>query len=190
MDAAYVKIPFDVKAAFDKARVLVHATFDGEPYEGQLVKMGTSCHIIGIRKDIRAKIGKQPGDMVCVTLQERESTKLQYTTIDEYIAHYDGDVRERMIKLRALIHSCSPDISEKISWGMTTFVLKGNLVHFAGEKRHLGFHPAPSVIEAFADRLGDYKHSKGTVQFPYDKPMPYDLIRDMVAFRVKEQMAK
>ena len=72
MDAAYIEIPFDVKAVFDKGRVLVHITFDGEPCDGQLVKMGTPCHIIGIRKDIRAKIGKQPGDSVHVILKERE----------------------------------------------------------------------------------------------------------------------
>ena len=72
MDAAYVEIPFDVRAAFGKGRVLVHAAFDGESYDGQLVKMGTSCHILGIRKEIRAKIGKQPGDIVHVMLVERE----------------------------------------------------------------------------------------------------------------------
>lgn len=75
IDAAYVEIPFDVKAAFGKGRVLVHATFDGEPYDGQVVKMGTPCHIIGIRKDIRKKIGKQPGDTILVTLQERTKEK-------------------------------------------------------------------------------------------------------------------
>ena len=74
MDAAYVEVPFDVKAAFGKGRVLVHATFDGEPYDGQVVKMGTPCHIIGIRKDLRAKIGKQPGDVIHVTLRERNAT--------------------------------------------------------------------------------------------------------------------
>lgn len=188
MDAAYVEIPFDVKAAFGKERVPVHATFDGEAYDGQLVKMGTPCHVIGIRRDIRAKIGKQAGDMVRVTLQEREVPKLDCATVEDYIARYDGDVRARMEKLRALILACSPDISEKISWGMATFVLEGNLVHFSGEKHHMGFHPAPSAMEAFADRLGEYKYSKGTVQFPHDKPMPYDLIRDMVTFRVREQM--
>lgn len=190
MDAAYVEVPFDVKAAFGKARVLVHATFDNEPYDGQLVKMGTPCHVIGIRKDIRERIGKQPGDVIHVTLRERESPKPDYDTIDEYIARYDGEVRTRMEQLRALILACSPDITEKISWGMATFVLNGNLVHFSGEKRHMGFHPAPSAIEAFSDRLGDYKYSKGTVQLPYDKPMPYDLLRDMVVFRVREQSAK
>lgn len=72
LDGAYVEIPFDVKEAFGKGRVLVHASFYGVPYDGQLVKMGTPCHILGVRKDIRAKIGKQPGDMVHVTLRERE----------------------------------------------------------------------------------------------------------------------
>ena len=72
LDGAYVEIPFDVKEAFGKGRVLVHAAFDGEPYDGQLVRMGTPCHIHRVRKDIRAKIGKQPGHMVHVTLPERE----------------------------------------------------------------------------------------------------------------------
>ncbi|MEA4969975.1 MAG: DUF1905 domain-containing protein [Candidatus Pelethousia sp.] len=72
MDGAYVEIPFDVRAEFGKGRVLVHATFDGVPYDGQVVRMGTPCHIIGLRKSIRLEIGKQPGDVVGVTLQERE----------------------------------------------------------------------------------------------------------------------
>jgi len=71
IDGAYVEIPFDVREEFGKGRVPVHATFDGEPYDGSLVRMGTECHIIGIRKEIRAKINKQPGDLVHVTLQER-----------------------------------------------------------------------------------------------------------------------
>jgi hypothetical protein len=72
MDAAYIEIPFDVKAEFGKGRVAVHVTFDGEPYDGSVVKMGTPCHIIGIRKDIRAKIGKQSGETIRVTLKEME----------------------------------------------------------------------------------------------------------------------
>lgn len=71
LDGAYVEFPFDVKEEFGKGRVKVHATFDGEPYEGSLVRMKTTCHIIGIRKDIRAKIGKQPGDSIKVTISER-----------------------------------------------------------------------------------------------------------------------
>jgi hypothetical protein len=72
MDAAYIEIPFDVKAEFGKGRVPVYATFDGEPYEGSLVRMQTPCHIVGVRKDIRAKISKQPGDTIKVTIRERK----------------------------------------------------------------------------------------------------------------------
>lgn len=72
IDGAYVEIPFDVKDVFGKGRVKVHATFDGVNYDGSVVKMGTPCHIIGIRKDIRARIGKQPGDRIRVTIQERD----------------------------------------------------------------------------------------------------------------------
>lgn len=72
LDGAYVEIPFDVRAEFGKGRVPVHATFDGEPYDGSLVRMQTPGHIIGIRKDIRAKIGKQPGQTVHVTIMERQ----------------------------------------------------------------------------------------------------------------------
>lgn len=84
MDAAYVEIPFDMKEIFGKSRVPVHAVFDGEPYDGQAVKMGTSCHIIGVCKDIRAKIGRQPGDSIHVTLEEREKPKPAFSSVDEY----------------------------------------------------------------------------------------------------------
>jgi len=72
IDGAYVEFPYDVRAEFGRSRVRVHATFDGEPYDGSLVRMGTPGHIIGIRKEIRKKIGKKQGDMVKVTIQERE----------------------------------------------------------------------------------------------------------------------
>ena len=74
MDAAYVEVPFDIRTLFGKGRLLVHATFDGVPYDGQIVKMGTPCYIIGLRKDIRKQIGKTFGDTVHVTFIER--TKL------------------------------------------------------------------------------------------------------------------
>ena len=71
IDGAYVEFPYDVRAVFGKGRVKVHVTFDGIPYDGQLVRMGTPGHILGVRKDIRAKLGKQPGDTVLATLRER-----------------------------------------------------------------------------------------------------------------------
>lgn len=187
---AYVEIPFDVKEAFGKSRVPVHATFDNVPYEGLVVKMGTPCHIIGIRKDIRKTIGKKPGDEVHVTLRERVVAPPTITTVDGYIGQFDGEIKERLEKLRALILGASPDISEKISWGMMTFVLHKDLVHVAAQKNHIGFHPAPSAIEAFKEKLEGYTFSKGTVQFPYNRPMPYEVIEEMVAFRIKENRGK
>jgi uncharacterized protein YdhG (YjbR/CyaY superfamily) len=191
-NGAYVAVPYDIKAEFGKGRVKVHATFDGEPYDGSVVNMGVKnpdgsvCYIIGIRKDIREKIGKQPGDSIRVTIKERRDEPLPYSTVDEYIVSYEGDVRERMEKLRALIRECSPDISEKLSWGMPTFVLNGNLVHFAAGKNHIGFYPAPSGVEYFISKSSGYKHSKGAVQLPNNQPLPLDLIREVVMFRVKE----
>ena len=193
-NGTYVEVPFDIKAQFGKGRLKVHATFDGEPYDGSVVNMGVKnpdgsiCYIIGIRKDIRIKISKQPGDTVRVTLAERTSEPLSYSTTNEYIALHDGEVRERMEKLRALILSCSADISEKISWGMPTFTLNGNLVHFAAGKNHIGFYPGASGVELFISESAEFKHSKGAVQFPNDKPVPYELIRKVVMFRVQENM--
>ena len=189
MDAAYIEIPFDVKQEFGKARVPVSATFDGEPYDGQLVKMGTPCHILGIRKDIRARIGKQGGDTIRVTLEERTPAPPPYSTVDEYLAGYDGEMRGRMGRLRELILSCSPDISEKISWGMPTFVLNGNLVHFAAGKKHIGLYPGENGVAAFLGKLTEYKHSKGAIQFPNDCPVPYELVREIVLFRICENTA-
>jgi len=186
MDAAYIEIPFDVREVYGKSRVSVRAVFDGEVYDGQLVKMGTPCHIIGIRKDIRARIGKQPGDSIHVILTERAPAQLPYSTVEQYISGYDGEVRVRMEKLRELILSCSPDITERISWAMPTFCLNGNLVHFAAGKNHIGFYPGASGVTEFTDRFEGFKHSKGAVQFPNNKPMPYDLIKEIVQFRVSE----
>lgn len=186
INAAYVQVPFDVKEAFGKGRIMVRATFDGEEYNGQVVKMNTSCHIIGITKAIRDKIGKRPGDIINVSLEEREPNKPTFVTVDEYIDLFAGDVQDRLIKLRSLILSCSSFIIEKISWAMPTYVYHGNLVHFSAAKNHIGFYPSPSAIEAFADRLNGYNTSKGAVQFPNDRPMPYDIILEMILFRIKE----
>jgi len=181
---AFVEIPFDVKATFGKSRVLVSATFDDVPQEGQLVQEG-AAHFLSIRQDSRRAIDKQTGDSVRVTLEERTAAPKNAGTVDDYIAAYDGEARARMETLRTLILSCDPNIQEKISWDMPAFVLNGPLVYFAAAKKHLGFYPMPKAIEAYSDQLAPYKHSKGAIQFPYDKPMPYDLIREMVLFRIK-----
>lgn len=110
-------------------------------------------------------------------------------TIDEYIATRTPEVQPFLRELCRTIREAAPRAGEKISWGMATFTHHGNLVHFSAEKHHVGFHPAPSAIEAFKKELAGYSCSKGTVRLPYDKPLPAELIRNMVRFRVEEQTA-
>ncbi|MDF2539161.1 MAG: hypothetical protein K0S76_2182 [Herbinix sp.] len=117
-----------------------------------------------------------------------EENKVTYQTIDEYIASYPQEIQDIMIKLRNVIKEAAPKAQEKISWQMPTFALYGNLVHFAGHKNHLGFYPAPNGIEAFWQELTEYKQSKGAIQFPYNKPIPYELIGRIVKFRVEENI--
>lgn len=107
-------------------------------------------------------------------------------TIDEYIAQFPPEVQSRLESLRKVIREIAPEAGERISWRMPTFTLNGNLVHFAAHKAHIGFYPGAGGIEAFKDKLSEYKSSKGAVQFPNNKPLPYDLIKEIVAFRVSE----
>ena len=111
-------------------------------------------------------------------------------TIDEYIAGFPVDLQDILQKIRATIQEAAPDAQETISYQMPTFTLQGNLVHFAAFKSHIGFYPVPSGIEAFKDELAVYKQGKGSVQFPLDQPIPYDLIRRIVIYRVQENLAK
>jgi uncharacterized protein YdhG (YjbR/CyaY superfamily) len=113
-----------------------------------------------------------------------------FTTIDEYIASQPEDRQKVLQELRAAIHAAAPDAEEKISYQMPTFALKGNLVHFAAFKNHIGFYPVPTALDAFQEELASFKTSKGGVQFPLDKPLPLDLIRRIVEFRVAENLKK
>jgi len=110
-------------------------------------------------------------------------------TIDEYIAGFPPDVREILEQVRRAIRQAAPDAREAIKYRMPTFVLDGNLVHFAAYRSHLGFYPTPTGITAFHKELARYKSAKGSVQFPLDQPMPLKLIRKIVAFRVEEAQA-
>lgn len=112
--------------------------------------------------------------------------KKTITTIDEYIAQFSPEIQEILQSLRKVIQEAAPDAGEKISYQMPTFTLNGNLVHFAAFKSHIGFYPAPSGVEAFQEKLMGYKTSKGAIQFPIGKPLPLDLIREIVKFRVSE----
>ena len=110
--------------------------------------------------------------------------------IDDYIAAFPEDVRDILQKVRSTIRKVAPDAQEKINYGIPTFTLNGNLVHFAGFKSHIGFYPTPSGIEKFKKELSKYEGAKGSVKFPLDQPIPFDLIKKITEFRVKEQMAK
>ena len=111
-------------------------------------------------------------------------------TINEYIAGFPEDVQAILQKIRKTIREAAPEAQEAIKYRMPTFTLKGNLVHFAAYKQHIGFYPVPTGIEAFQQELSVYKQGKGSVQFPLDQPIPYDLIGRIVAFRVKENLEK
>ncbi len=112
------------------------------------------------------------------------------TTIDQYIVLFPENIQEVLKKIHKLIKKNAPGAEEKISYQMPTFKLKENLVHFAVCKEHIGFYPTPSAIIAFKKELKAYKTSKGAVQFPLDKAIPYDLIEKVVKYRVKEVLKK
>jgi len=108
--------------------------------------------------------------------------------IDTYINSFPSEVRSILEQVRQTIKLAAPDAEETINYAMPTFVLHGNLVHFAGYKHHIGFYPAPSGISAFQNEISAYKWAKGSVQFPLNQPIPLDLIERIVKFRVKENL--
>jgi uncharacterized protein YdhG (YjbR/CyaY superfamily) len=110
--------------------------------------------------------------------------------IDEYIAGFPPEVQEILEKIRLTIKEAAPEAQETISYQMPTFTLKGNLVHFGAFKNHVGFYPTPSGTEKFREEIAVYQSGKGSIQFPLDQPMPYDLIRRIVMFRVQENVDK
>lgn len=120
-----------------------------------------------------------------------ESNKKQFKTIDEYIKTFPKSVQSTLEKVRHTVRKAAPEAVEAISYQMPTFKLNGkNLVHFAAYKDHIGFYPTPSGTEAFEKELSPYKRGKGSVRFPIGKPVPYDLVRKIVMFRIKENVEK
>ena len=111
-------------------------------------------------------------------------------TIDEYISGFPAGIQVLLEQIRTTIREAAPDAEEAMKYAMPTFVLNGNLVHFAAFRSHIGFYPVPSGIEAFKKELSVYKGGKGSVQFPLDQPMPLDLIARIVKFRVDENLQK
>jgi uncharacterized protein YdhG (YjbR/CyaY superfamily) len=114
----------------------------------------------------------------------------QATNIDEYISAFPEETQKLLEQVRATIKKAAPEAREKINYGIPTFTLNGNLVHFAAFKNHIGFYPAPSGIEKFRKELSSYEGAKGSVKFPIEEPIPFDLISEIVRFRVSENNDK
>ncbi len=110
--------------------------------------------------------------------------------VDAFIAGYPPAVRKLLAEVRKAIRENAPGAAEKIAYGIPTFTLNGNLVHFSGYERHIGFYPGPEGIEAFEPELAGYKRSTGSVQFPIGRPLPLDLVARIVRFRVEQNRAK
>ncbi len=109
-------------------------------------------------------------------------------TVDEYIAQFPEDVQRILDRIRTVIREAAPDAAERISYEIPAFYWDGYLVSFGSWKRHIGLYPGGAGIETFADELAAYKRTKGGVQFPLDRPMPYELIGKIVKFRVAENL--
>jgi uncharacterized protein YdhG (YjbR/CyaY superfamily) len=119
-----------------------------------------------------------------------KSSHPDFSTIDEYIAEFPAEVRHKLNEIRSTIKKATPAATEKISYRMPAFDFHGTLVWFAAFKNHIGFYPMASGINRFKDELKNYKYSKGTVQFPFDEPLPLKLITKIVKFRAAGNAAK
>lgn len=118
---------------------------------------------------------------------EQDHFCVKPNSIDEYIAAQPEDLRPRLQKIRETIRAAAPGATEKISWRMPTFRQGENLIHFAAFKKHIGLYPGGEATYEFAERLAGYKTSKGAIQLPLDKPVDYELIADIVRWRVKRE---
>ncbi len=110
--------------------------------------------------------------------------------VDEYIEQFPPEIRELLDQMRKTIRETAPNAEETISYAIPSYKLNGMLVHFAAFSKHIGFYPGAGGIAEFADELAGYKTSKGTVQFPFTRPLPLDLIKRIVKFRVKQNLEK
>ncbi len=117
--------------------------------------------------------------------------KVEFANVEAYLASFPEDIRELLQQVRTVIRKAAPDAEELISYGMPAYKTQGRpLVYFAGFKNHIGFYATPSGHDAFKEELAKYKQGRGSVQFPIDRPLPLDLIRQMVEFRVQENLTR
>lgn len=171
----------------------ITASIDPENYKS--IRL---CESLGMRKEahfVKSLLinGNWADDVIYSILEEEwmgDNKNMPNDPVGEYISGCAKEIQPLLNEIRKAISETAPDAVEKISYKMPTYYLKGNLVHFAAQSRHIGFYPAPSGIEAFKEELKDYKTSKGAIQFPYDKPLPIGLIKKIVKFRVDENIRK
>ncbi len=113
--------------------------------------------------------------------------KIKFQTAEDYIAHFEGDVHERLITLRALVLEEIPEVTQHISFDMIGFKWHGYLFHMAAFQKHMGLYPGAETIQALRSEFEGYKTEKGTIQFPHNKPLPLDLIRRIVRYQFSKR---
>lgn len=116
--------------------------------------------------------------------------KIVFKTINEYTASFPNDVRKRLKEIKSIVKAAAPDAKEVISYNMPAYKLNGMLLYFAAHKEHIGFYPMRSGINEFKEEIAGYKYAAGSVQFPFNKPLPVRLIKRMVKFRAEENRKK
>ena len=116
--------------------------------------------------------------------------KTAVNNIDKYIAGFPPEIQKLLKQMRLTVAKAAPAAEEAIRYAIPTFILHGNLVHFAAFKNHIGFYPAPSGIEAFKKEVAEYEAGKGSLQFPLDKPLPLGLVTKIVKYRVAQNLEK
>ena len=169
---AYVRFPYDIRKEFGKGRIKVQAEFDGVPYSGSIVNMGI--------KNKEETLWRCPA----CGRSFRHKNQEHYCggpprSIEEYIKRQPESTQPHLRMVNDAVREAIPDAAEKISWSMPTYWKGQNLIQFAAFRKHIGLYPGPEAVEAFAGRLCGYRTSKGTIQLPYEKPLPLDLIREI-----------
>ena len=119
-----------------------------------------------------------------------KATSTKFTTVDEYLSALPVNTKSILKEFRKTIKQAAPQAEELISYNMPAFTLHGRLVYYAAHKNHIGFYPVSSAIKAFQKELSGYKTSKGAIQFPIGRPIPFGLVTKIVKFRVKENLEK
>ncbi len=141
----------------------------------------------GKRRGWRSKIGGKRLNHGSIAMK---STKVTFASIDEYIALFPAKTRVLLAEMRKAIRDAAPEATEKISYQIPTFWWQGNLVHFAGYAKHIGFYPGAEAMHRFSKEFSQYKSAKGSVQFPLDEPLPLALVKKITKLRVKENTEK